>query len=161
MPQKYKVYVNNKAKIITDNWNNLISEYKVIEAAGGLVLNTDKNILMIFRNDKWDLPKGKLEIDESIEHCATREVTEECGINGLQIQNKISVTYHTYIHNKEKILKKTHWFLMTSQSNNSLTPQLKEGITKVKWCNEELVYQNLKNSYGLIADVINLYKTSI
>tara|TARA_B100001287_G_scaffold274270_1_gene279251 strand:- start:1684 stop:2169 length:486 start_codon:yes stop_codon:yes gene_type:complete len=161
MSQKYKVYVNNKAKIITDNWNNLISEYKVIEAAGGLVLNTDKNILMIFRNDKWDLPKGKLEIDESIEHCATREVTEECGITGLQIQNKISVTYHTYIHNKEKILKKTHWFLMTSQSNNSLTPQLKEGITKVKWCNEELVYQNLKNSYGIIIDVINLYKTSI
>ena len=58
MSQKYKVYINNKAKILTDNWNNLISEYKLIEAAGGLVLNSNKNILMIFRNDKWDLPKA-------------------------------------------------------------------------------------------------------
>ena len=49
--------------------------------------------------------KGKLEIDESIENCVTREVIEECGIDGLQIQNKISVTYHTYIQNNEKILK--------------------------------------------------------
>ena len=161
MRQKYKVYVNNKAKILTDNWNDLISEYKVIEAAGGLVIDAKNNILMIFRNDKWDLPKGKLEIDESIEYCAIREVMEECGIDGLQIQNKISVTYHTYIQNNEKILKKTHWFLMITQSNNSLTPQIKEGITKVKWCNDEMVYQNLKNSYGIIIDVINLYKASI
>ena len=49
---------------------------------------------------------------------------------------------------------------MTSQSKNSLTPQFKEGITKVKWCNEELVYQNLKNSYGIIIDVINSYRNS-
>ena len=118
------------------------------------------NILMIFRNNKWDLPKGKLEIDESIEYCAIREVMEECGIDGLQIQNKISVTYHTYVQNNEKILKKTHWFLMKTHSNNSLIPQLNEGISKVKWCNEELVSHNLKNSYGIIIDVINLYKTS-
>ena len=30
-------------------------------AAGGVVTNTKGKVLFIYRNDKWDLPKGKLE----------------------------------------------------------------------------------------------------
>jgi hypothetical protein len=33
----------------------------LIEAAGGLVKNENKDFLFIYRNDKWDLPKGKIE----------------------------------------------------------------------------------------------------
>ena len=33
----------------------------LIEAAGGLVKNEDGEYLFIFRNNKWDLPKGKIE----------------------------------------------------------------------------------------------------
>jgi 8-oxo-dGTP pyrophosphatase MutT (NUDIX family) len=51
-----------------------MKEKKKIIAAGGLVLNEDKEILMIFRRGFWDLPKGKLDPDETIEHCALREV---------------------------------------------------------------------------------------
>ena len=58
MTQKYKVYINNEAKFVTENWEEFCSEYTLIEAAGGLVLNCEKKALMIFRNGKWDLPKG-------------------------------------------------------------------------------------------------------
>ena len=75
----------------------------MVEAAGGLVFNKDGGILMIFRNGKWDLPKGKLEIGESVEECAIREVQEECGVSGLIIENKIKDTYHTYILEEENI----------------------------------------------------------
>lgn len=157
MTQKYKVYINNEAKIVTENWSDFCSNYKIIEAAGGLVLNNKNKILMIFRNGKWDLPKGKLNIGEQIEEGAIREVKEECGINELQIEKKLIDTYHTYNLNGLKILKKTFWFLMKTSFKFPLTPQLEEGITKVKWCNEENVSKYLKNSYGNIIDVISSF----
>ena len=42
------------------------------------VLNPQKEILFIYRNDTWDLPKGMVEKEESIEATALREVAEEC-----------------------------------------------------------------------------------
>ena len=76
MTQKYKVYINNETNIVTENWSDFCSNYKIIEAAGGLVFNDKNKILMIFRNGKWDLPKGKLEIGEQIQDGAIREVKE-------------------------------------------------------------------------------------
>ena len=76
--QKYKVYTNRECKIITDNWEAFCSKHTLIEAAGGLVYNIENQLLMIFRNNKWDLPKGKLEVGENIQECAIREVEEEC-----------------------------------------------------------------------------------
>ena len=52
----------------------------LIEAAGGLVINRKGEYLFIYRNDKWDLPKGKLEKGERKRQGAVREVEEECGI---------------------------------------------------------------------------------
>ena len=41
-------------------------------AGGGKVFNDKKEILFIYRNNKWDLPKGKIEKGESIEETAIR-----------------------------------------------------------------------------------------
>ena len=139
MKQKYKVYINNETNIVTENWIDFCSKYKVIEAAGGLVFNEKNKILMIFRNGKWDLPKGKIELGESIEDAAIREVEEECGIDNLKIDNKLINTYHTYNLNGFNILKKT-WF------------RLHLKILKMRyleWC----IIKYLKN-YGNIKDVI-------
>src|SRR5204863_7675563 len=38
--------------------------FTVIEAAGGIVQNEEKDLLFIFRRGKWDLPKGKMEKKE-------------------------------------------------------------------------------------------------
>ena len=154
--QKYKVYINNSLEIITENWESFCANYMLIEAAGGLVYNNKNQLLMIFRNGKWDLPKGKLEVGENIEQCAMREVEEECGVSGLIITQQLQETYHTYEINGQKILKRTYWFEMKSSFKGNLVPQTKEGITAVVWVDEQDIAEKLENSFG---NIIELFKT--
>ena len=109
---------------------------------------------MIFRNGKWDLPKGKLEIDENIKECAIREVEEECGISGLSIINALKDTYHTYEINEKKIQKRTFWFVMNSNYKGNLIPQTEEGITKVIWVDKQDIAKKLENSFGNISELL-------
>jgi len=154
--QKYKVYINNSLEIITENWKSFCANYVLIEAAGGLVYNNEDQLLMIFRNRKWDLPKGKLEIGENIEQCAIREVEEECGVSGLIITQQLQKTYHTYERDRQKILKCTYWFEMSSSFKGNFVPQEKEGITAVVWVDEQDIAEKLENSFG---NIIELFKT--
>ena len=48
--QKYKVFVNNKPIIISDEWENFISNFQLVVAAGGYVKNKKAEILFIKRN---------------------------------------------------------------------------------------------------------------
>jgi len=154
--QKYKVYINNSPEIITENWESFCANHMLIEAAGGLVYNDKNQLLMIFRNGRWDLPKGKLEVGENIEQCAMREVEEECGVSGLIITQQLQETYHTYEINGQKILKRTYWFEMKSSFKGNLTPQNKEGITVAVWVDEQDIAEKLENSFG---NIIELFKT--
>ena len=151
--QKYKVYINNKPKIITDNWESFIADYTIIEAAGGLVYNSKDQLLMIFRNDKWDLPKGKLEVGENVNECAIREVEEECGVDNLVIIKPLKDTYHTYEMNGVAILKRTYWFKMKTNFTADLIPQKEEGITKVEWVCKDVVSTRLENSHANINEL--------
>jgi hypothetical protein len=54
-------------------------------------------------------------------------------------------------------LKKTFWFLMTSNYDGVLVPQLEEGITQVVFKNEAAVTKALQNSYKNIALVYDTY----
>ena len=45
----------------------LKSKLPVQKAGGGLVYNQKREVLFIFRNGKWDLPKGGVEKGEEIE----------------------------------------------------------------------------------------------
>src|SRR5690349_2204758 len=64
----------------------------LVLAAGSLVYTPQKEILMIFRRGKWDLPKGKLDPGESLEACAIRELKEETGINAI-LEKPLYITY--------------------------------------------------------------------
>ena len=154
--QKYKVYINNSLEIITENWESFCAGYKLIEAAGGLVYNDANQLLMIFRNGKWDLPKGKLEVGENIEQCAIREVEEECGISELLITQQLQETYHTYEINGQKILKRTYWFEIESSFKGNLLPQTIEGITEAVWVDKENIAEKLENSFGNIAELFKI-----
>src|ERR1041384_622155 len=55
-------------------WKKFCHHFKIIEAAGSLVFNKKKELLMIYRLDKWDLPKGKIEKNEKPAAAALREV---------------------------------------------------------------------------------------
>ena len=60
--------------------HDFISAFKYLEAAGGVVVNSNKERLFIHRFGRWDLPKGKLEKGESPAEAALREVYEETGL---------------------------------------------------------------------------------
>lgn len=152
--QKYKVYINKDCKFITDNWNEFCERHTLVEAAGGVVYNSNNQVLMIFRNDKWDLPKGKLEIGETIQECALREVEEECGVSDLQIFQKLICTYHVYDLDSSLMLKRTHWFKMNTKCSNTPVPQIKEGITKAEWVSKKDLSKKLRNTYGSIKDLL-------
>ena len=127
-------------------WKEFKKKFKIIEAAGGVVLNHKKEILFIYRLDKWDLPKGKVEKGESLQETAIREVQEECGISELTLKNFISTTYHIYEEKGKQILKVSHWYAMHSETEEFI-PQLEEDITKVEWKDSKGIKKAIENTY--------------
>ena len=133
---------------------NIIAGITLIEAAGGLVENEKGDYLFIYRNDKWDLPKGKIEKDEKTKVAAAREVEEECGITVSKLGEKICKTYHAYISRGEVVLKKTHWYAMKYKGNDKLKPQTEEGITDVRWFRKGHIDAIIQNTFPSILDVL-------
>jgi len=129
---------------------------KKIIAAGGLVFNNKDELLMIFRRNKWDLPKGKLDTGESIEECAIREVKEETGLRQLMLVKFINTTLHEYIdpYTKKEVTKETHWFKMTAPNNQELIPQSDEDIQEIEWVNNKKLQEKLQNTYTNIIEII-------
>ena len=125
----------------------LKTKIPVNKAGGGLVYNKNGEVLFIFRNGKWDLPKGRTNKGEEIEDTAMREVEEETGVNGLSISKKLQKTYHVFKRNGIYKLKITHWFEMHSTYDGIPIGQAEEGIEKVEWKNPEQIKEALKNSY--------------
>jgi len=125
----------------------LKTKIPVNKAGGGLVYNKKGEVLFIFRNGKWDLPKGGMNRGEEIEQTAMREVEEETGVNGLSITKKLQKTYHIFKRNGVYKLKITHWFEMHSTYEGIPIGQAEEGIEKVEWKNPEQIQEALKNSY--------------
>lgn len=141
-------------RLIHHNEENILKKFLKklpnVIAGGGKVYNKNKEILFIFRNNKWDLPKGKTEKNETIEQTALREVEEETGVSGLQIVKPLETTYHIFKRHDKLKIKITYWFEMTTDFNAELFPQEEEGITKVAWLNETQTTQALTNSYANI-----------
>lgn len=129
--------------------------FTIIIAAGGVVLNTNEDILMIFRRGKWDLPKGKLDEGETLEQCAVREVEEETGLTGIELGEKITTTYHTYKQFGKHILKESHWYKMRCSKDQKLVPQTEEDITDIKWVNRSNLKKYTSNTYQTILEVLS------
>lgn len=125
----------------------LLKKLPVVFAGGGMVFNAKKEILFIYRNGKWDLPKGKVEKDEAVEDAALRETQEETGIKNLELRGFITKTYHVFKRNDTLKLKVTHWYEMYSNYKGELKPQIEENITKVRWKNFAKSQKALTESY--------------
>jgi len=128
-----------------------------IAAAGGLVFNQNNEIMFIYRNNKWDLPKGKVDEDEAVESAAVREVIEECGLETPKITEKLIDTFHTYKLKGKMMLKKTHWYKMQEDSLVQPKPQLEEYITEAKWINANDLKSVMNNTFPSVRDVLQAY----
>lgn len=127
-----------------------------IKAAGGIVRNEVNQSLFIFRNGKWDLPKGKMEEGENSRSAAIREVEEECGIRINASGEKIANTHHVYEMHGQLVLKKTAWYWMKANKSGKLIPQIEEGITEVRWLSKSELAKVRENTYPLIRELITL-----
>ncbi len=116
-------------------------------AAGGIVENEKGELLFMWRNECWDLPKGHCELGESFETTAKREVMEETGIKNLIIESFFDITYHTYYMHGRQELKHTYWYKMHSSSLEDLSPQTVEGISKLIWIKKEKLPSIFEDTY--------------
>ena len=141
-----------------------------VRAAGGIVTRDDGKMLLIKRNDRWDLPKGKVEVGETLLQAALREVEEETGIHCLnasmleclsadatntqtvkQSNNQAIKTYHIFNLYGGWHLKQTSWFPMTVADGGTVgEPQQEEGITEVVWVEPDEWHRRLEGSYGTL-----------
>lgn len=134
------------------------SRFRIIKAGGGVV-SKENMILMINRLNRWDLPKGKLDKDESSAQGAKREVEEECNIK-VSIQGKICSTWHSYSLNGKNILKKTAWYAMSCDDDSAMKPQISEDIQAVEWKNQKALKEAIFTTYPSIQYVLKRYQSS-
>lgn len=135
-------------------WKAFTKLFNIIKAAGGLVKNEKGEYLFIYRNKKWDLPKGKMDKGEEWEETALREVEEECGVKELKITGPIGKSYHIYELKGRFALKQTYWFHMSCTDTSELVPQEEEGIEKATWVKPEVFKQWKNEMYPSVWDIV-------
>lgn len=141
-------------------FGQIFQNFKKVEAAGCLVRNPNDEFLVIKRFGLWDLPKGKLEKNESISECASREVEEETGVS-VKVINELITTYHTYYRNGN-VVKPTYWFYAETNGSLKTSPQTEEDIEEVRWMNrQEIIEHVFLNTYPAIRDVFKSLDASL
>jgi len=145
------VFFHNNLKELKDAF---FKKFAPIKAAGGFVLNENKEVLMMYRRGKWDLPKGKMDKKESFEDCAIRETEEETGLKKIKLISPLITTYHTYHEGSKYVLKETKWFTMEVTGEQKLIPQAAEQISKLEWVGKNDLKKYLQNSFPSVNDVL-------
>lgn len=134
-------------------WADFCSCFRLLEAAGGYVLDAQGKLLVFYRRASWDMPKGKIDPGETPEQAALREVQEETGLINLTLGPFLMHTWHTYVQKDERILKKTWWYKMTT-TDTLVNPQTEEDIEEIRWVEPAAWLAGNPVVYGSIRDVI-------
>ncbi|MEA3507274.1 MAG: NUDIX domain-containing protein, partial [Elusimicrobiota bacterium] len=116
-------------------------------SAGGLVTDGDWVLLIksrpsVSEKSFWTFPKGKIEIGETEEDAALREVEEETGCR-CRIVKKLGETHYHFRRENNLVIKKVTWFLMKQTGNLRDIP---DEPVKVKWKKKERALKLLKHS---------------
>ena len=149
------VFYHNDLKALKKEF---FKKFTLVQAGGGLVTNDNKEILLIHRRGKWDLPKGKLDKGETIEECALREVIEETGLKKVKLEAPLLITYHTYHEGTKFVLKESHWYSMKAPGNQTLTPQTEEDITEIKCVTPGNLINYYKDAFPSVIDVLKSFQ---
>ncbi len=136
-------------------FDRISSFYTPISAAGGLIENNQGEFLFIFRREKWDLPKGKMDEGETALETAIREIEEETGVKGLAFFSALPDSYHVYEAFGKKWLKTTHWFHFKTAFAGPLIPQTEEDINAIKWIWPTDLEIVKKNTYPAILEILS------
>ena len=141
----------------TAAYHRFAARFVYVEAAGGVVADEQGRALMIYRRNRWDLPKGHIDAGEDALAAAIREIEEETGVSGLKFVSPLCNTLHAYNVYGKWELKCTYWFAF-STVQSATTAQTEEDIEAAEWCNEAAVDSNLEKSYPTIKQVVYEYR---
>ena len=151
----------NSIVVLSADWNaafrRFASRFVAVEAAGGIVENELGEMLLIYRRERWDLPKGHIDAGEDALSAAIREIAEETGVVGLNFVAQIGNTLHAYNVYGKWELKLTHWFAFSCHSS-STTPQTDEDIVLAVWADREKTIECMTNSYPTIREIVYEYE---
>lgn len=110
--------------------------HRVERSAGGVVVRSSQGEphILLIRDpyQRWGLPKGHLEGDESPEEAALREVKEETGLPSLTLGPDLGEIDWTFRREGRKVHKFCRFFLMASEEGEA-HPEFAEGITECRW----------------------------
>ena len=105
-------------------------------SAGGVVIKREdgkaKVLLIKDSYGRWTWPKGKLQLKESAEDAALREINEEIGLKNLEIIGKLENINYFYRLHGQLIYKTIHLFLIECVGKEELKIQ-KEEIQDAEW----------------------------
>ena len=138
------VRCNDPRRLVAHLQRNYIN----IKAAGAIVEDNRQRRLLMQRNGRSDLPKGKVEAGETLLEAAMRETNEETGLCGLQAGPLLLKTYHIYNLYGGWHFKQTTWFAAKVADNARLVPQTDEGITELLWLPADEWRNALQTSYA-------------
>ncbi|MDM7324861.1 MAG: NUDIX hydrolase [Thermus sp.] len=94
--------------------------------AGGVVFNPRGEVLLLRdRMGFWVFPKGHVEVGESLEEAAVREVREETGIAA----EVVGPLFPTRYVNPKGVEREVHWFLMRGEGEL----RLERGMSGLGW----------------------------
>lgn len=134
-------------------------------SAGGLVLDRrapDARAALIGRLDRrgrllWSLPKGHLEIGETAEEAAIREVAEETGIRGRVIA-PLGVIDFWFVADDRRIHKTVHHYLLVAEAGELSDADLE--VTEVEWVPLDQVAIRLAyaDERRLVAHILDLLR---
>jgi len=131
-----------------------------IKTSGGIVIKKNK-ILFIRKNNRWDLPKGKLEDGVNSRDTALIEISEETGLKkkDLSILKKLIPTHYHKKVDGVMIVKKTYWYLVeySGRFNYPLTPDKNEGITDCRWFSFDELVLVLEESHERIRYLVEFF----
>ena len=110
----------------------------------------------------WDFPKGHIEVGESAQQAAVREVEEETGVKA-QITEKVGSTEYFYYDSGEKVLKTVIYFLMRYIGEGEATTAFE--VSDMVWLTVEevedkLTFKDTKELWKGVIDKINRIELS-
>lgn len=118
---------------------------KRIFSAGGIIVRDfdgEKKVLVTqhSKHHGWDFPKGHIELGESAQQAAVREVEEETGVKA-EIIEKVGATEYFYWEEGSKVLKTVVYFLMKYIGEGKATTAFE--VSDMAWLKPEEVEEKL------------------